>query len=94
MSIDELREWQAFDSVNPIGDYRMDLNFALLNQTIAAWSGICKSENVPSIKDLLVIDPFPVTREQRDIEQAAQDVERSQIYVESLISSLQRRVKK
>lgn len=92
MSIDELREWQSFDSVNPIGDYRQDLNFALLNQTIAAWSGHCK--DVPSVKDLLAINPFPVTREQQRIEQAAQDAERSQLYVESLISSLQRRVKK
>ena len=92
MGIDELREWQAFDSVNPIGDYRMDLNFALLAQKIIAWSGRCKE--APSIKDLLVIDPFPLTNEQRAIETAKADAERSQAYTESLIATLKRRAKK
>ncbi|MGP9691056.1 phage tail assembly protein T [Psychrobacter sp. AOP30-A2-5] len=92
MSIDELREWQAFDSVNPIGDYRMDLNFALLAQKIISWSGHCKE--APSIKDLLVIDPFPLTNEQRAIETAKADAERSQAYTESLIATLKRRAKK
>ena len=92
MGIDELREWQAFDRVNPIGDYRMDLNFAALAQQIASWSGHCKE--LPSIKDLLVIDPFPLTNEQRAIEAKAQDGARSQAYTAALISSLKRRAKK
>lgn len=92
MGIDELREWQAFDSVNPIGDYRMDLNFALLAQKIIAWSGHCKE--VPSIKDLLVIDPFPLTNEQRAIETAKADAERSQAYTESLIATLKSKAKR
>lgn len=91
MSIDELREWQAFDSVNPIGDYRMDLNFAGLAQQIAAWSGHCKE--VPSLKELLVIDPFPLTNEQRAAETTARNAERSKAYTESLIASLKKRVK-
>lgn len=91
MSIDELREWQAFDSVNPIGDYRMDLNFALLAQKIITWSGRCTE--MPSLKELLVIDPFPLTNEQRAIETAKADAERSQAYTESLIASLKKRVK-
>lgn len=92
MGIDELREWQAFDRVNPIGDYRTDLNFAALMQQIAVWSGHCKE--VPSLKDLLVIDPFPLTNEQRAIETAKADAERSQAYTESLIATLKRRAKK
>tara|TARA_R110000850_G_scaffold155279_3_gene279465 strand:- start:46 stop:327 length:282 start_codon:yes stop_codon:yes gene_type:complete len=91
MGIDELREWQAFDRVNPIGDYRMDLNFAKLAQQIAAWSGYCKE--APSLKDLLVVDPFPLTNEQRAIETAKADAERSQAYTESLIANLKRRAK-
>lgn len=91
MGIDELREWQAFDSVNPIGDYRTDLNFALLNQAIAAWSGHCKE--VPSLKELLVVDPFPLTNEQRAIQLAEQNNARSEAYTESLIASLKKRVK-
>lgn len=91
MGIDELREWQAFDSVNPIGDYRMDLNFAKLAQQIAAWSGYCK--DVPSIKELLAIDPLPLTNEQRAIETAKADAERSQAYTESLMATLKRRAK-
>ena len=92
MSIDELREWQAFDSVSPIGDYRMDLNFAGLSQQIAAWSGHCKE--VPSLKDLLVIDPFPLTNEQRAIQDAEQIAARKAAYTDALISSLKRRAKK
>ena len=92
MSIDELREWQAFDRVNPIGDYRTDLNFASLVQQVAAWSGHCKE--VPSLKELLAVDPFPLTNEQRAAENAAQDAARSQNYTESLIATLKRRAKK
>lgn len=92
MSIDELREWQAFDSVNPIGDYRMDLNFALLAQKIITGSGRCTE--VPSLKELLVIDPFPLTNEQRAIQLSEQDKARSEAYTEALISSLKRRVKR
>lgn len=92
MGIDELREWQAFDSINPIGDYRTDLNFALLAQKIIAWSGHCKE--APSLKELLVIDPFPLTNEQRAIQLAEQNKARSEAYTEALISSLKRRVKK
>lgn len=92
MGIDELREWQAFDSVNPIGDHRIDLNFAVLAQQIAKWSGHCKE--IPSLKDLLVIDPFPLTNEQRAIETANADAARSQAYTQSLIATLQSRVKR
>lgn len=92
MGIDELREWQAFDSVNPIGDYRTDLNFAALAQQIALWSGHCKE--IPSLKDLLVIDPFPLTDEQRAIQKAKDDAARSEAYTQSLIATLQSRVKR
>lgn len=92
MGIDELREWQAFDRVNPIGDYRMDLNFAGLAQQIAHWSGHCKE--MPSLKDLLVIDPFPLTNEQRAIQEAEQSKARSEAYTDALISSFKRRAKK
>ena len=91
MGIDELREWQAFDSVNPIGDHRMDLNFAVLAQQIAKWSGHCTE--IPSLKDLLVIDPFPLTDEQRAIQKAKDDAARSEAYTQSLIATLQSRVK-
>lgn len=91
MSIDELREWQAFDRVNPIGDYRTDLNFASLAQQVAAWSGHCKE--VPSLKELLAVDPFPLTNEQRAIQLVEQDKARSEAYTESLIASLKKRVK-
>ena len=91
MSIDELQEWQAFDRVNPIGNYRMDLNFAVLAQQIARWSGHCTK--VPSLKELLAVDPLPLTNEQRAIETAKADAERSQAYTESLIASLKKRVK-
>lgn len=92
VGMDELRAWQAFDRVNPIGDYRLDLNFAMLSQKIAQWSGYCKE--LPSLKELLVIDPFPLTDEQRDIENAKADAARSEAYTQSLIATLKSRVKK
>lgn len=70
----------------------MDLNFALLAQKIAQWSGYCKE--LPNIKDLLVIDPFPLTSEQRAIEAAKADAARSEAYTQSLIATLKSRVKK
>lgn len=92
VGMDELRAWQAFDRVNPIGDYRMDLNFAAMKQQIAKWSGYCTE--LPGLKELLVIDPFPLTDEQRAIETAKADAARSEAYTQSLIATLKSRVKK
>lgn len=92
MTIDELREWQAFDQVNPVGDYRLDLNFAKLGQQIAIWSGYCK--DTPTLKDLLVVDPFPMTQEQYDIVVARENAARSEAYTQALIATLQSRAKK
>lgn len=92
VGMDELRAWQAFDRVNPIGDYRMDLNFAAMKQQIAKWSGYCTE--LPSLKELLVIDPFPLTDEQRAIEKAKADAARSEAYTQSLIATLKSRAER
>lgn len=46
----------AFDELDPIGGYRGDLNAAIIAQ----------SQNGGPLKDYIIIDPFPMTDEQRE----------------------------
>lgn len=55
MSASELSEWLAYDRLDPIGGYRGDIQAA----TIAASMGGGK------LSDYLIIDPNPMTDEQR-----------------------------
>lgn len=91
MSIDELRAWQAFDHIDPIGGYRGDLQSAIIAQQIAVWSGHCKE--LPPLKDFLAVDPNPMTPEQRAAVDAQAAKAQSDAYVEALIASMQRRSK-
>ena len=87
----ELRAWQAFDSIDPIGGYRGDLQAATIARHIAIWSGHCKEP--PSMRELLAIDPYPLTPEQQQVAKDAEDAARSETYTSALISTLQRRAK-
>lgn len=91
VGMDELRAWQAFDSIDPIGGYRGDLQAATIAHHIAYWSGHCKE--APPLTELLPIDPHPMTPEQKDAAEAAKAKARSEAYTASLIASLQSRVK-
>ncbi len=87
MTIDELREWQAFDSIDPIGGYRGDLQAAML--------AMMQSGNKDAkIADFLVVDPHPMTTEQRVIHQQRQDQYRHEAYTQHLIATFQSRVKR
>ena len=58
LSIDELKEWRAFDRVDPIGGYRGDLQAALIAYVQAGGKD-------SKLSDYLVVDPNPMTNEQR-----------------------------
>lgn len=59
ISTDELIEWQAFDILDPIGGYRHDLNTALLAK-------IGSGNKDSALRDFILIDPYPMTDEQRE----------------------------
>lgn len=71
----EFAEWVAYDELDPIGGYRTDLGFALLAYLQAG-------DKNKTIHDFLLIDPNPMTEEekqefdQRQLEvQARQEVQ-------------------
>lgn len=92
VSMDELRAWQAFDSIDPIGGYRGDLQAATIAQHIAIWSGHCKE--TPPLTELLPIDPYPMTPEQREAADRAKAKAQSEAYTASLIATLQSKAQK
>ncbi|MDO5650520.1 MAG: phage tail protein [Moraxella sp.] len=65
----ELIEWQAYDSLDPIGGYRMDLGFAMLAYLQAG-------DKDKSIQDFLLIDPNPMSDDDRLAQQSRQEVQK------------------
>ena len=59
LSEEELAEWIAYDSLDPIGSYRSDVQTALLAYMQSG------SENA-TLDDFILFDPNPMTDEQRD----------------------------
>lgn len=55
LSLEELQEWKVFNTVDPIGNFRGDLQAAVIARAHAGGS----------IKEHLVIDPDPMTDDQR-----------------------------
>lgn len=60
LTVEELIEWQAYDAIDPIGGYRTDLGFALLAYLQAG-------DKDKSVQDFLIIDPNPMTDDQREL---------------------------
>lgn len=58
LTVDELVSWQAYDEIDPIGGYRMDLGFAQL-------SYLQVGNKKSSVRDFLPVDPNPMTDEMR-----------------------------
>ena len=52
MSASELRDWLAFDDIEPIGDIRRDIMLATIAQTIIAVNAT-KKEKIPSLETLI-----------------------------------------
>lgn len=60
LSISELKEWQVFDRLDPIGGHRGDLQAAMI--------ALMQSSNPDAkLTDFLVVDPNPMTDEQREV---------------------------
>lgn len=59
ISADELIEWQAFDLLDPIGGYRQDLHAAMIAKVFRGNDG-------SKFDDFLVVNPCPMTDEQRE----------------------------
>lgn len=55
LSLEELNEWKTFNTVDPIGAYRGDLQAAI----------IARAQVGGSLMDHIIIDPDPMTEEQR-----------------------------
>nr|WP_315041309.1 phage tail protein [uncultured Moraxella sp.] len=79
----ELAEWRAYDAVDPIGGYRMDLGFALLARIHAG-------DKDSRIEDFLVIDPNPMTDEQRQAYEVALEEQRLQKQVQDMLVMLKK----
>lgn len=60
LTMSELAEWRAYDVIDPIGGYRTDLGFALLAYLQAG-------DKDKSVQDFLIIDPHPMTDDEREI---------------------------
>lgn len=75
----ELAEWQAYDEIDPIGGFRMDLNFAMLAYLQA-------SDKEKSIDDFMLIDPNPMTDEQRAEWELEREAQKAREQVQSMIA--------
>lgn len=60
LTVAEFAEWVAYDEIDPIGSYRTDLGFALLAYLQAG-------DKDKSVQDFLMIDPNPMTDEEREV---------------------------
>ena len=57
LDADELAHWMAYDTLDPIGGYRLDANFAQL--------AMCQVGDKDSkLSDFLVFDPDPISDEE------------------------------
>lgn len=59
LSEEELIEWMAYDSLDPIGSYRSDVQTALLAYMQSGSEGA-------TLDDFILFDPNPMTEEQRE----------------------------
>ncbi|TWV81511.1 phage tail protein [Moraxella sp. VT-16-12] len=79
LTISELAEWRAYDEIDPIGGYRMDLGFALLAYLQAG-------DTDKSLADFLVIDPNPMTDDERQVWEDEQHAIKARAEVQAMIA--------
>lgn len=79
MTAREFAEWQAYDSIDPIGGYRTDLGFALL-------AYIQAGDKNSKISDYLLIDPNPKTDDEYLAHEQAQNAIQARKQVADLIA--------
>jgi len=78
LSAKELSEWRAYDHLDPIGGYRQDIQTAFM--AFMAYG----DKDKHSIEDFLVINPNPMTREQK----AQADIEKQKLKLERQTAKL------
>lgn len=64
LSYEEFIEWQAYDRLDPIGGYRLDLQTAHLLYAHYRFMG--GSEDKACVGDFLPVNPNPMTNEQKE----------------------------
>lgn len=79
----ELAEWRAYDMIDPIGGYRTDLNFAMLAYLQAG-------DKDKSVQDFLIIDPHPMTDEEREVYEQAEWENQARQEVQAMIAMFKR----
>lgn len=79
MTMSELAEWRAYDVIDPIGAYRTDLGFASLARMLSG------DEN-KSVQDFLIIDPNPMTDEEREVFEQEQWENQARQEVQAMIA--------
>lgn len=75
----EFTEWAAYDDIDPIGGYRTDLGFALLAYLSAG-------NKDKSLQDFLVIDPNPMTDDERQVWESEQHAQQARAEVQAMIA--------
>ena len=83
MSAEELMEWLAFDQLDPIGGQRQDLNFATLMLHQFGQEG-------ETVRDWMVVDPYPMTDNQREQYEAAKQKAELDASMQRLLAKLGR----
>lgn len=80
MTAREFAEWQIYDSIDPIGGYRGDLRAALIATAMAGGK----------ISDYMIIDPSPMTAEERKAYELQKRREELQAQVERTLAMFER----
>lgn len=84
LTMSELAEWRAYDMIDPIGGYRTDLNFAMLAYLQAG-------DKDKSVHDFLVIDPNPMTDEEKETYEQAEWERQARAEAQAIITMFNRK---
>lgn len=84
LTMSELAEWRAYDNIDPIGGYRTDLNFAMLAYLQAG-------DKDKSVQDFLVIDPNPMTDEEKETYEQAEWESQARAEAQAIITMFNRK---
>lgn len=84
LTVEELQEWQFYHQIDPIGGYRTDLGFALLAYLQAG-------DKDKSVSDFLIVDPNPMTDDEKEAWQQEQNAIKAQQEVQAMIAMFNRK---
>lgn len=84
LTVAEFVEWVAYDEIDPIGGYRTDLGFALLAYMRAG-------DKDKSVHDFLIVDPNPMTDDERVVWENEQHAQKAREEVQAMIAMFNRK---